>query len=324
MKLFLVTWPHTITSGKDSQFIGGDLQWDSFSNMKIKLRILISYWYYKDINLDEVLGKYFTGNYPEIFADSGAFSAMTQNGNVNIDDYNQWIKKYKHLFSVYSNLDIIKDAPKTLYNQKYMEDAGLEPLPVFHVLEDWKDLEYYIDNYQYIALGVAGMQNRKDAIMGWLTRCFELAREKSVYHGFGLTSWKVMSSFPWYSVDSSSWGQGFRYGAVPIFDYSHGKFYKPRLGNKNDWIKVDKIVREMGFDPLDFMDRSRNDRQKICAISALSYINAERWLQNKTKIYLVSGGESSIDAPLGGNMSIKALSGIKIYLTDSNGDGGGI
>jgi hypothetical protein len=274
----------------------------------MKLRILLSYHYYQNVDLDELFGKYFTHPYPDVFADSGAYSAMTQGVPIDIHRYARWLKKYKHLFSVYANLDVITDAETTWRNQQILEDYGLAPLPAFHVLEDWKWLDLYVKRYPYIALGVAGMQNRRDGIMRWITKCFKIAGDQAVFHGFGLTSWKVMSSFKWYSVDSSSWGQGFRFGAVPVFDETHGRFVKLKLGDVRAWAKHSLLVRSLGFDPMDFADRDRNDRAKICAISALSYIRAEQWLRRL---------HGEIKIPNRGVMN-KERPGLCVHIADSN------
>jgi hypothetical protein len=309
---------------------GGDL------DNQPTLRVLLSYFYYRNVDLDELLEKYFPGNYPDIFADSGAFSGMTRGVVIDVEEYAEWLHRYKHLFSAYANLDVIQDAEATWENQQKLEDAGLEPVPAFHVLEDWKWLERYLEGYRYIALGVAGMQARGDAIMAWLTRCFQMAGERAVYHGFGLTSWQVMASFPWYSVDSSSWGQGFRYGTISLFDARIGRFHKLRLGSREDWLRHSTTVRAWGFDPLDFADRARNDRAKICAISALSYMRAEQWLRRHHGAIRIPGqgdsgtgpkthlvvGAGHPDAEKGGNMSINALAqagvgGPRIHLSDT-------
>jgi hypothetical protein len=296
------------------------------SQEPLKLRILLSYWYFKDTDLDAMLSKYFSEPYPDIFADSGAYSAMTQGSAVNIREYSEWLKRYRHLFKVYANLDVIMDPRATLRNQEWLEDQGLAPLPAFHVREDWEWLESYVSRYSYIALGVAGMQNRRKEIMSWLTRCFKIAGKKAVFHGFGLTSWPVISNFPWYSVDSSSWGQGFRFGVVPIFDPYRGRFHKLHLGDRQAWARYASLVTSLGFDPHDFADRQRNDRAKICAISALSFMRAESWLRGRfgeicipnrpetesgLRVHLADGSTSNLS---------DADKGIKTYLAESRSE----
>ena len=248
----------------------------------MQLRILLSYHYYKDTDLDALFAKYFTPPYPEVFADSGAFSATSQGAVIDINDYAAWVKRWSHLLAVYSNLDVIGDAEQTERNQRTLEDAGLNPLPVFHTGSPLDALDSLIDRYPYIALGgmVPYMRFPK-RIIPWLIQCFKRAQGRAVFHGFGATSWVVVKSFPWYSVDSSSWGSGFRYGQVPIFEPSKGKFQTVNLGDAAAWRVHAKIIGEMGFDWRDFADRTRNDRAKICAISALSYMMAEQWLRKR-------------------------------------------
>lgn len=249
---------------------------------RMKLRILLSYHYYKDTDLDALFSKYFTEPYPDVFVDSGGFSAMTQGVTIDIKQYADWVKRYRHLISTYANLDNIKSADETLSNQKRLEDYGLNPIPVFHTGEDWEVLERYVEHYPYIALGgmVPYMRYTKK-IMPFIIKAFKTAGDKSVFHGFGATSWAVIKSFPWYSVDSSSWGAGFRFGQVPLFDASKGRFFTVKLGSRIECGKFAYLIREAGFDPADFWDRERNDRAKICAISALSYIKAEQWLRKR-------------------------------------------
>lgn len=272
----------------------------------MKLRILLSYWYYKDTDLDALFTKYFTPPYPDVFADSGGFSAETQGAVIAPQEYAAWVKRWAYLFSVYANLDVIGDAVGTAENQKRLEDMGLTPLPVFHVGENWDVLEGLVERYSYVALGgmVPHMRFAK-RLIPWLIKAFKIAQGRAVFHGFGATSWEVISQLPWYSVDSSSWGQGFRYGQVPVFDNRKGRFEKINLGDRAGWVKHAKLVRDLGFDPADFSDRSRNDRAKICAISALSYMKAEQWLRRHW-------GEIHIPNSPG------APAGLRAHLADAN------
>jgi hypothetical protein len=271
-----------------------------------RLRILLSYWYFKSVDLDRLIPRTFTEPYPEIFADSGAFSAMTQGAKVDLEEYARWLLRYKHWFGVYANLDVIRHAELTWSNQQILEDRyGLEPLPVFHVAEGWDWLHHYLERYRYIALGVAGHPTSR--YMGWVVRCFKERGDppRAAYHGFGITSWKALRSFPWYSVDSSSWAQGYRYGQVPLFDERKGTFTKLALGDRAAWLRHAPLVRRYGYDPRDFGERARNERRKVAGLCAVSYISAERWLRRYW-------GPQAIPAREGAQ-------GIRIFLADGAG-----
>ena len=308
----------------------------------LKLRILLSYWYYKDVDLDALFAKYFTEPYPDVFADSGGFSAHTQGVAIDWQEYAAWLKRWRHLFTAYANLDVIGNHAATMANQRRLESVGLQPLPVFHVGSDYADLKKLVGEYQYIALGgLVPYMRYRDKVMPHLIRCFRIAKDKAVFHGFGVTSWEVLKALPWYSVDSSSWGQGFRYGDVPVFDSERGRFVKLGLGNRAAWRRHGRLVRRLGFEPLDFADRNRNDRAKICAISALSYMLAEQWLRQRhgeiripgsdapevLRAHLVTAADGNGEGR-GGNMSVAALGqscvddGLKLYGAAGNIEGG--
>ena len=76
-----------------------------------------------------------------LFLDSGAYSAWSKGIEINIDEYIEFVKKYKDNLTVYANLDDINSPEKTWENQRYMESKGLKPLPCFHYGEDVKYLK---------------------------------------------------------------------------------------------------------------------------------------------------------------------------------------
>lgn len=171
----------------------------------------------------------------DLFLDSGAFSAWTQKTSINIDEYIQFIKDNQGMIEVYANLDVIGiggkqpnelTAKATLENQKIMEKAGLKPMPCFHFGEPMKYLDYYVKNYDYIALGVAGNSGTK--LIPWLNVCFsehicdDEGMPKIKIHGFAVTSLKLMMMYPWYSVDSTSWVVTGRMGSIFIPPFKNG------------------------------------------------------------------------------------------------------
>lgn len=165
-----------------------------------------------------------------LFLDSGAYSAYSQGVEIKIEDYIAFIKEHQQYLEVYANLDVIGDAEATLQNQKIMEKEGLAPLPCFHYGEDIKYLKYYLERYEYIALGGMVPISTPDLIL-WLDDIFHsyicdknTGLPKVKIHGFGLTSFSLMKRYPWYSVDSTSWVVTGRMGAVYVPRYRQGKW----------------------------------------------------------------------------------------------------
>jgi len=188
-------------------------------------------------------------NFTQLFLDSGAFSAYTQGAEINIQDYIDSIKKHKKKLVVYANLDVIGDAKGTLKNQKFMERQGLSPLPCFHMNENFKYLRYYVDKYDYIALGgVAQAKGNKNHIIKWMDQCFDVITDDDGYpktkvHGFAVTAMDLMFRYPWWSVDSTSWVIWSRMGKIPVPVKKQGKYLYDRkpliisVSNKSPDIK---------------------------------------------------------------------------------------
>lgn len=183
-------------------------------------------------------------NKVHLFLDSGAFSAWTQKTTVDIHEYIDFIKQHSEYIDMYANLDVIgiggkqpneKTAKLTLKNQEIMEAAGLHPIPCFHFGEPYQYLQYYVDNYEYLALGVAGNSGLK--LMPWLDECFSkyICDDKGFplvkVHGFAVTSLKVMVRYPWYSVDSTSWVVNGRMGSIFMPRWADGKW----IYDGNSW-----------------------------------------------------------------------------------------
>lgn len=246
---------------------------------QLPLRVLLSYYYFRRVDLNTFLPQVF-GTLPvQLFLDSGAFSAATQQELLRVTDYIAWVKRYRHWFETISNLDVIGDWHTTARHQALMEDAGIHVLPVFHTGEPWSQLETLLPRYAYIGLGgmVPYMKAWRTRLMPWLVRCFRLARGQSVFHGFGCTTADIMKALPWQSVDSSTWSVGFLFGEVPLFAWNRGLLHRIRLGQRPSpfW---QQMIRELRFQMADFTDRLRNTRAVNGAMAVLSYRLFSTWL----------------------------------------------
>jgi hypothetical protein len=161
----------------------------------------------------------------KIFLDSGAFSAFTKGVEIDMRGYCDYILRNEDIIEkvdgtiLASVLDGIGDPLKTYQNQLAMESMGVRPLPCFHYGEDERYLEFYIANYDYITLGGMVPISTPQLYL-WLDRIWGKyltdgsGRPKIKVHGFGLTTPALMTRYPWYSVDSSSWVQIARVGGM--------------------------------------------------------------------------------------------------------------
>ena len=126
-------------------------------NANATCKFLISYYYFKTRKVEELAARW---QPLQLFADSGAFSAWSLGGQIDVHEYADWLHKYKHLFAVYANLDVKGDIDASLRNQQILEEKGLHPLPVFHRYEPWSVLEEHGAGLPLHRIGRAGRRHR--------------------------------------------------------------------------------------------------------------------------------------------------------------------
>ncbi len=138
-----------------------------------------------------------------------------------------FIHQNKNVFTIYCNLDVIGDWKATWENQKIMEENGLNPIPVHHIEDPIKCLDWCLE-YEYFALGGMAHAPNKQRILFfdkcWDIICDEEGFPQSKVHGFGMASPSLIYKYPWFSIDSSSWVAYGRYGIVIIPKLINGKF----------------------------------------------------------------------------------------------------
>jgi hypothetical protein len=177
------------------------------------------------------------------FLDSGAFTLTTkadEYARINncskwdfydtnehwdyVDSYAAFVKEYKVAIDLYANVDAIGNAELTWRNQLYLEKKhGLDPVPVFHQRSDMKWFKRYLARgHEVIGLGWLNSRGFGPALYEWLDATFGVAcpapsRLPLVkLHGFGVTSFKAMTRYPWWSVDSATWTKTGAFGGVII------------------------------------------------------------------------------------------------------------
>jgi hypothetical protein len=306
--------------------------------------MLISYHYAKTLDFDALLRRFAT--VPKLFADSGAFSASTLGTRIDLVEYAEWVKANAKHFTVVANLDDIGNAEGSYLNLRRLERLGVNPIPVFHTGEDWSYFDRYCAEYPYIALGGAvGFPASK--LLPWCIACFKRARalkSPAVFHGFGQTSLPAIMGLPWYSCDSSSWGMGYRFGRLGLFDPRQGRMIAGTLFDARAIRNLGPLIRLYGGDPDVFMDRKRYHASHAAAIAARAWRALETWLRRRhgpvampghaegLHLYLAaSGGDingsrgAAVNHALSGDDDLttvvkrtNAAPGLHVYLADSN------
>jgi hypothetical protein len=166
--------------------------------------ILISYWYFKNRNLQEWVKD--LGYLPNIMLDSGAWSAYNQDKRIDFKKYIDYINKYKEYIYEFVNLDEIGDPDISYWSYLVMKKKGLNPIPVYHYGEDFKYLDAYIKRGEKrIAFGGTVMEKDKIKVANIASEILKRYPQISL-HLLGSSSKKLIQYCPEaHSCDSSTW-----------------------------------------------------------------------------------------------------------------------
>jgi len=147
--------------------------------------------------------------------DSGAFSAFNSGKKIILEEYCDWLLANPWC-DTYVALDVIipdnpeEAAQKSFENLRYMHSRGLKPIPVFHVKERDYWLHKMLDfGCDYVGLSATSIV-KKSAVDEWYSNIWRLLVNDAglptvKVHAFGESRLDIMTEFPWFSVDSTSW-----------------------------------------------------------------------------------------------------------------------
>ncbi|MFJ7090386.1 hypothetical protein ACIQWL_08975 [Streptomyces mirabilis] len=276
-------------------------------------KVLCSYAYFRGHNFGPLLESVHQGP-AMVFGDSGAHSARTLGISLTLDGYAAWCHRWDQHLTLYANLDVIGAPEATWRNQRALEEQhGLTPIPVFHTGEPWSYLERYIDGgYTYIALGKL-LGNPLDELLPWLDKAFSIAGDRAVFHGFGMTVWDVVRRLPFYSVDSSTWTQPYRFGIVKLFDHHRGQWVNFLMRDKQKVLQHRDLLRAHHTDPLIYASHGTYDRTEATVTAAVAWRRAEAFLRARHGPIAMPPSERNPITRHGGT----ATPGLHLYLAES-------
>jgi hypothetical protein len=165
-------------------------------------RLLVSYHYFKNIDFQEFFK--IIGYEPEIFYDSGAYSAFTSGKPIKLESYIQKVKEVAPFVKRYFCLDIIGDDLKSYEAWEQMRAEGLNPIPVFHYQGDETILQKYIEaGADLIGLGgTVPIKSKKD-VAAWARMI--AWQYPANYHLLGTAHRIILDEVDLYSADASTW-----------------------------------------------------------------------------------------------------------------------
>lgn len=247
--------------------------------------ILFSFAFVKSIDkVKKLFGDY---NPKNIIVDSGAFSVWSKGDFIDIDAYAEFCKEVKAFFLPetdisFVNLDVLPgqfgripteqeredSARQGWENMLYLESKGLKVIPVFHQYESFDWLHKMMQHTDYIGISPANDASSVSK-QSWLKNVFMITRDKIKTHGFAVTGYQQIITYPFFSVDSSSWASGARFARIPLI--INGKIKSFNFKHKEDLMKYWNYLPDHAKNILEsYFDRIR--------IGVISFIQLQKFI----------------------------------------------
>lgn len=261
-------------------------------NMGVR-NFLMSYQY--------VRGRNITSQYKDsgisLFIDSGAYTYMhdpkfndftPEQWEKQIKEYLNWARKHTDMIFAMANLDLdflVGSETVIEWNKKYFEpfmlETGIPVCFVYHETPEAMTWEAFCKRYPYVGISYA----TSDFDLATGKRLLQVAEKyDTLVHGMGMTKTSILPQLPFYTVDSTSWKSGFRYGQLAIWN---GK--KVQMFKKEDWeSKALKYTRSYNIvPPLDEEKMYEFDEPEILRANVYAYMRAEEYIieQLKPRMY---------------------------------------
>ena len=243
--------------------------------------ILLSHYYYLKRDIDRL------GGACRIVADSGAYTARYQGVTVTTKQLALWTKHWEQNLAWVACLDIAHpDTSRTRTNWlKMVNDHQLPAISTLHAGDRPDEMDWYAEQgVDFLGIGgVAGANLTAAAKWHWLTSVFKYAQDNHPqmrFHGWGMTGSDVVK-LPFWSADSSGWGNAYRYGRVTFRDPFSNKDISLALDGKAVFKHPElmHMLRDgYGVTPKQIAKAGPHNRDLLVRLSALSAsVYEQRW-----------------------------------------------
>ena len=190
--------------------------------------------------------------------DSGAYTFMANAKSTNFDEYLDryitFINKHDVKYFFELDIDSVVGLEKVEQMRSILENGTKKKcIPVWHKSRGINKFKELCENYDYISIGgIVTKEIRKKEYQQMKT-LVSYAKQKGVkVHGLGFTNTNFIDQIGFYSVDSTSWLSGQRFGTIHIFDgkkvipkkteYRTTSYKKVNVHNFTEWCKFQKYL----------------------------------------------------------------------------------
>lgn len=228
-----------------------------------------------------------------LFIDSGAYTFLTDPSRCEgytvedwenyIVNYLDWARKHQENIFALADLDLQEMVGEDVvrgWRQKYFEPFMLETgVPVCFIyhnegLDVWEQM---CQRYPYV-----GFPLYEDMTGGGgdtIREMFRIAEKyNTLVQGMASTNTKVLSNYPFYTVDSTSWQAGLRYGEISVWDGARMRRFKKGDFERRAFPLIDTYDMKFDYDLI-----LEDNYDEMIKVNAYAFIQAEKVVRERLK-----------------------------------------
>ena len=198
--------------------------------------------------------------YKDFILDSGIFSFLNGKDTKNVNwekymqDYADFVRENKIKNYVEMDIESLIGLEETEKLRERLEKrVGWKSIPVWHMNRGYDKWIEICKEYDYVCFGAFLTDGLKQSKYPMIKKFLDDAKKHNCkVHGLGFTNFKWLPKLKFYSVDSSTWSMGNRFGCIKKFEDGKVKRLKRPIGtriadgeklayhNFIEWIKFQK------------------------------------------------------------------------------------
>lgn len=249
---------------------------------------LMSYEYIRKRSLKQVTEKF--DETIHLFIDSGAYTYINdpkfhdydiKHWESHIEKYLKWAEANKKFIFAIANLDldnILGGEQIKEWNRKYFEPfmlrTGIPVCFIWHDCYTLESFEQYCRRYPYVGITAVNDESAGTDINYFKEKLQIAEKHNAVLHGMGMTRTSLLPQLPFYTVDSTSWKTGMRYGVIPTWN---GRMIKSCKRDEFD-SKTVPILSSYPDIKFDFEKLRDYYEPEVIRASVYAYIKAEEFI----------------------------------------------
>lgn len=226
-----------------------------------------------------------------LFIDSGAFTYINdpkyedytvEQWEKQIETYLSWAERHKSQIFAICDLDlqyVVGNEQVYEWRKKYFEPfmlrTGIPVCFMYHEegLEQW---EYMCQRYPYVGLSLAVDANTDESTLKEMFRIAE--KHNALVQGMASTRTGMLTRFPFYTVDSTTWNVGLKYGEISVWNSTK----MSRIKKADFQTKAFPVISTYDMD-FDFDKILEEDKTEMIKVNAYAFVMAERFIHDRLK-----------------------------------------